>query len=495
MPSSIKSGNNTTGLANVDSNYNLNVVTPTTEIDAGFVQLSSERDAGTVTGSRIVKALECSDDYRLRVGMDTPLFSLSFEGSNIAQDRIAQSVTTMTISQSSGIITLNNAATTTTTTSALITTWRYFSLYASYPLFVEYWLREANQTATNAISEWGWATMTASNSINDGAVFRRDGSGALLGVLKNNSTETNGIIDVTNLKSRDGVTAFDPTAINHYLIEINLDRAKFWINNTLVLTIEIPSSQPFPAQASAQPMCARVYNSGAASAGRRLEIGFMGCSQGDANTGKPWSHIMCGNGGASYNIQPGTASGSTVTRGAATTGWPTSATARAAGTWTANTAPAQNSLGGIWISGPMTGVVTETDYPIFSYLNIAGTAVLPGKNLYITGVRVGEAYVTAAAAAGGMLFNYIIGVNSSGSTLATSESATSTAPRGLVIGGHGFLATEAVGNYKPGFEVTFNSPLVIAPGCYFHFIIRPAGTTALNTLAVTGSLLVNGYFE
>ena len=57
MPSSIKSGNNTTGLANVDSNYNLNVVTPTTEIDAGFVQLASERHAGTVTGSRIVKAL------------------------------------------------------------------------------------------------------------------------------------------------------------------------------------------------------------------------------------------------------------------------------------------------------------------------------------------------------------------------------------------------------------------------------------------------------
>ena len=69
----ISTGSNTAGKANVDANYNLNVVTPTTESQAGFVALSSEIDAGTVTGVRVQKAFELSNDYRARSGLDTPM--------------------------------------------------------------------------------------------------------------------------------------------------------------------------------------------------------------------------------------------------------------------------------------------------------------------------------------------------------------------------------------------------------------------------------------
>ena len=44
----ISTGAATAGKADVDANFNLNVVTPQTEIQAGFVQMSSEVDAGTV---------------------------------------------------------------------------------------------------------------------------------------------------------------------------------------------------------------------------------------------------------------------------------------------------------------------------------------------------------------------------------------------------------------------------------------------------------------
>ena len=70
MGVNIKGGSNTTGLANVSDTYELQVVTPQTEINAGFVQLSTEVDAGDVTGTRTVVPPECSDDYRLRIGMD-----------------------------------------------------------------------------------------------------------------------------------------------------------------------------------------------------------------------------------------------------------------------------------------------------------------------------------------------------------------------------------------------------------------------------------------
>ena len=71
----ISTGSSTAGKANVDANFNINVVTPQTEDQAGFVQASSEVDAGDVMGARTVRAMEVSHDYRLRVGTDQPLFN------------------------------------------------------------------------------------------------------------------------------------------------------------------------------------------------------------------------------------------------------------------------------------------------------------------------------------------------------------------------------------------------------------------------------------
>lgn len=40
-----------------------------------------------------------------------------------------------------------------------------------------------------------------------------------------------------------------------------------------------------------------------------------------------------------------------------------------------------------------------------------------------------------------------------------------------------------------------DAPLVVPPGTYSHFIVRPLGTVASGTLVVVGSLAVTGYFE
>jgi hypothetical protein len=128
-------------------------------------------------------------------------------------------------------------------------------------------------------------------------------------------------------------------------------------------------------------------------------------------------------------------------------------------------------------------------------LNPAGTAALPGKTLYVTGVRVGEAYVAAAASTNAMLLSYILLVGASSATTSTADAATTVSGKSICIGGHGFTPTEAIGNYKAGFEVRFDSPLMIPAGHYFSFVVRPFGTVASNTLVVTSSLAVNGYFE
>ena len=70
-------------LLDVNSSNEAKVALTTAEASAGFVSLASEIDDGTVRGSRYVKALELSEDYRLRVGVDSIVFHHSFEGTDI----------------------------------------------------------------------------------------------------------------------------------------------------------------------------------------------------------------------------------------------------------------------------------------------------------------------------------------------------------------------------------------------------------------------------
>ncbi len=54
----------------------------------------------------------------------------------------------------------------------------------------------------------------------------------------------------------------------------------------------------------------------------------------------------------------------------------------------------------------------------------------------------------------------------------------------------------AIGDYVEGGNMVFgHAPLVVYPGCYITFIVRPAGTVTSNTLSVIGSVAFTGYFE
>jgi hypothetical protein len=493
----ISTGSSTAGKANVDSNFNLNVNTPTTEAQAGFVALSSEVDAGGVTGTRYQKALEVSDDYRLRVGIDVPMFNLSFEGTIVARDRIQQNdLSAMTAAQASGFLTINSSNLTTSGAACNVRTYRTFPIFGSFAVYADLWIREGNPTATNAVSEWGLGYATGVAAPTDGVFFRRLSGGQLRAVVCFNSSETVADITTTNVPPRDEVGSFDPTEANHYLVSAHNDDVEFWINDTLVAKIPVPSTQGSPALSSTQPLFARVYNSGIASAGRRVELGFLQVAQGDMGAVKPWSHIMAGTGASAYTIQPGTTSGPTVLRTAATNGWPASAILKTTNAWAASTGPADGSLGGRWLSPAISTLTTEVDYPLFSYLNPAGTATLGGRTLYVTSIRVGETIATAAAATNGIMLVFCAGGGSTAASFATADAAATVAPRLVPLGSCYFLSTAAIGQTAAGFTVDLSSaPLVVPPGTYCHIVCRPVGTVASNTLVVTGTVTVCGYFE
>jgi hypothetical protein len=495
----IANGTAASAEATVDTNGDIHVVTPTDSSLGGFVSLASEVDAGDVLGSRYMRELEATEDYRLRVGMDSILFHHSFEGTNISRDRFVQTDVTATAVQTNGALTLNSSSSVTSGQGTHFRTYKTFPLFGSYSTYAELWATIGNPTATNAITEWGFghsAGVTAQAT--DGAFFRLIGGGTLRAVVVNNSVDVSvQDITTTNIPSRDGSGSFDLSETNHYVVQVHNDEVDFWVNNVLVANIKTVSTNGSPTSSSNQPLFFRTYNSNTASAARQFILRFLNCSQGELNSSKPWGHQLCGFGAGAYQVQPGAASGPTTTRGASTTaGWPNSTQARGAGTWTATSAPATNSLGGQWLSPAISTLTSEADYPVFSYLNPAGTSQIPGKTLYITGVDYGNTVATVAASTNSINLNYIVGVGGTTSATNQTEAATVVATRGLVVDTIPFKATAAVGDYVPGGSIDFSqAPLAVQPGCYIQWIVRPFGTVTSNTLVVAGSVVFKGYHE
>lgn len=495
----IKSGNNSAGLANVSATYEIQAVTPQVEENAGFVQVSAEVDPGDVLGTRTVLPLEISDDYRVRVGQDQTMFNMSFEGSTVPTAHFQQVIATgMAVAVASGFMTINSGALTTSGAANYTRTYRHFPSFGTYPTYCDMWIRETGHNAANVVSEWGLLYLTAAGTTTplDGVFWRRLSGGALRAVINFNGTETEYTVDTTNVPARDGVGVYDPTEVSHYLIAYHNDTIRFWINDVLVSSIECPANQPNFTSSSNIPIGFRVLNTGTASpTPRTIQVGFINVAQGDQNTQKPWPHCMAGSGQGAYQTQIGSTPAGTVTRTSGAHGWPASATARIAGTYTATSAPALNSLGGMFVTPAISTLTSDADYPIFAFLNPAGTAAIPGKTLYITSIRVGEAYANAAASTNPIQLTYIVGVGGTSATTNVADSTTTSSQKALVVGSHGFTSTAAVGSVQPGFEVNFSSPLVVPAGTYFIFIMRPFGTVTSNTLVVSSSLSVNGYFE
>jgi hypothetical protein len=500
----LQGGNNSTNLASVNALNQLQVVMPKDSaggLTAGFVQISSEVDAGTVLKPRSVLPFECSDDYRLRVGVDQSVFNSTFEGTTALTTQWYNATTTTANTQGNGFFNLNSSVAANMVASgaaSYLRTWRHFPTFGTYPTYVEMWIREGGYNTINAISEWGYLYLTAQATQQplDGIFFRRLSGGALKAIITNNALDLIEIdINTTNVPSRDGVGVFDPAETNHYLISFHNDTVRFWINDVAVCEISLPAALPQFTGSSNLPVGFRMVNLNITPVPRQLSVGYVNVGLGDQNVNKPWSHAMSGTGQGAYQVQIGGTPGPTVTRGTGALGHPTSGTARIAGSYVSTTLPALSSLGGLWTSPAISTLTSDSDYPLFAYQNPTGSATLPGKTLYVTGTRIGDASATVGATANAIFLSYIVQVENSASATNTADAATTTAGKSIVIGGQGFTAGDGVGTMKPGFEMTFNPPLAISAGKYFTVIARPFGTVTSNTLVVTGSVGVNGYFE
>ena len=464
-------------LADVNINNELEVALSKDFVSAGHALGGAEINPDGLGVGREVRPMDISTDYRLRVGIDSVLFSDTYNHGivNISKYKVVN--TTATNALTGGRWVLNNGNSVTSGQGTQIQTWSYYKFALSGITYIDFELQFAQVPQTNNVCEFGLGLASGVTAPTDGILFRLNASGIMQGVINNGGSETTVVL-----------TGFspDPATMYHFLISIHNDRTEFWIDDVLYGAINTPKSIGSPCLSMSLPILARIYNSGAVTTAQRLEISNVSITSGDQNVNKPWATSMVIQGNSCINVPDGIATGQTANYANSTI--PVSATL-------SNTTAGYTTLGGQWQFASVLGA--ETDYALFAYLNPAGTNVIQGKNLIIRGIRI-ETYNTGAiSATTPNLLQFAVGVGSTGVSLATVDSATSgtCAPRRIPIGTQYLPVGAVIGQNCTPIDINFDVPLVVEPSKYFHLILKMVVGTATASQIIRGTCFVNGYFE
>lgn len=416
-------------------------------------------------------------------GADSLLFHQSFEGTNVAADRWLRDVSTQTVAQASGFLTLNASASLVDVTSSLVKTYRTFPLYGTAPVCAEMWLKTAGDTDAGSKAEWGIGFPATGGGavVTDGAFFRLSvisGVPQLQGVLVANAAET-------TVQLRTGSATLPAASVLHrYAVEVRRDVILFVIDSSPAGSIAIPSGQPFASSASTAPIFAAVTNIAGSAVARQVNIGAVAVYLRSTKLHKPWGHQASGMGLSSIQLPPASVAGQTANY--ANSAAPGSASL-------SNTAAGYSTLGGQYQFAAV--ATNETDWQLFSFVNPPHSETLSGRTLYVTGIRIGEMVVTGAAAVNATTFFWGAGVGSVVS-LAATDTATQFGTRRIALGAQTFLAAAALGTIAPGFAVDFSAaPLVVPAGCRFNVFLKQLNGAATVSLIWRGSVAVMGYFE
>jgi hypothetical protein len=474
----LKSGNSS-NLASVDIDGNLQVNLPQSSTASGFTTMTAESDTGDITGSRLVRNPEATDDYRLRVGIDQTFFNEYFPGTTINGAIWNTLVSTMTLTQASNFANLNAGLSTASGAYAQLRTWRHMPAFMSFPVYCEIDLQFSSAPQTNNVVEWGLGLAATTATPTDGAFFRIS-SGVFRCVLNTGGSEiTSG--DLTSSFPTFGTT-------NDWLVVLSEKTVEFWVNDTLLATLNRPSTAGATTTSMNLPLFVRNYNSGVTSVAQVIKVGYVNVSQGDMSTNKPWSHVIAGAGGMASQNQTGAGSFGSAANLTNSLG-----TASAIA-MTNTTAALGTGLGGQFSTLPTLAV--PTDGIISSIQLPTGTSTVPGKSLYITGVKV-QGAVTQLLVGGPVLYAYTLSFGNTAVSLATTETnGTVKAPRRIALGFETFAANAAVGvlGSPTGCYMAFNSPVVVQPGEFVQVTAKNLGVVTTGGI-ITFLVTFDGYLE
>jgi hypothetical protein len=445
--------------------------------EVGSFRMQAESDAGTVTGKPLLRALEVSSDYRLRVGTDQSAFNELFPGAVLNSALWTAPVTTMTATVAGGFVNLNAGASLAINAVARLSTYRSFPCYKSYTTYFEVEAQFSSLPVNGNICEWGAFISTGTSTPTDGCFFRLNAFGEFRAVINYNGTETqSGTLDFNALVGVNIAKSF--------LIYVISNKALFWIDNILVTEIMLAPSQGSVTSSMQLPFSFRCYNSTATSTAQIMKISFVNVTLADQSTTKPWNSIMCGSGGHASQGQTAQTMGTNAL-------YSNNLAVGAGAVMTNTTAALGVGLGGQFSALPTLAV--GTDGILCSYQVPFGTSILPGKSLYITRVTISST-VTVALIGGAVVYALSLAYGSTNVSLATTESATAKAPRRMPIGIQSYAAAAVVGATPNILDMDLNSPIVVQPGEFIQVVAKNLGVVTTAGI-ITSIVSFGGYWE
>ena len=484
MSVKIQGGSSTTNQPNVTPTFDLQVRTPSTIANAGYVGVAGINDIGSVTGSVLAKKIIVSENNKLEVGKTTLLWSDNFN--SIAQNttNYRAPVTTMTLAYSGGVITTNSSSTTSTATNCAYQTYRSFPLYGATELHCDIFGYSTFVAQANETIEFGLfsATLPSGSVPTDGVFFRINASAELRGVISFNGVET-----------QTAAITSPSINVNHTWKIISSDeKVEFWIDNVLQATIDLISAAPTQGQPflnASQPFTIRQYIGGSSPASvRQFKISDINIYSIDPDFQKPYQHQLAGMGQVASQGQNGGTLGSTALY--------TNSLALGAGAVMTNTTAALGSgFGGQFSALPT--LAANTDGIICSYQNPTGSVTQTPRLLYITGVKIQGVVTTVLVGnATPIIYIYSLAYGHNSVSLATIESATVKAPRRIPVGIGTFAAAAALGTVgsPEGQNLVFNTPIPIYPGEFIQLVAKNVGAVT-TTGVVTFIVEFDGYYE
>ena len=476
----------TSGLnADVDANNQLKVALPITAANAGIMAMGSVADDGLVTGAanRLVREIDSTPDYRLRMGQDNFEFQEYFPGTVINTSRWAVPIATSTISQAGGFITLNSAATPDKTAAhgCILRSNMTFPIFATFPRYADFLLNLLYANFNNAQAEFGQGIIgiTPGTGPQDGAYFRISPSGISC-VLCNNGVEVS-----ETFISTANIPNFSIINTNHFQVLLDDDRAIFKINNYLVNITVRPVSGATCSAAQQVLLFARQINTGTNTLnGMVVNIAMIATGILDGIIDLPYSHRICSSGEALFQNYTGLAVGKTAVFNNQTTE-PAQMTALSSVALGTN---GVTGLGGRQRVGTALTFTADNAYIMFSYQTpdlVIAAPIFQAKTLMLTGIKISSMTRGAAGAANIGTFIWSLWVGCRNVNPATAENGATPVKlaRPIDLGMQTLITSAPVGTlFTPDIQIMFNDgPIPWYPGEYFQAAITPLVTYVQQT--------------
>lgn len=447
-----------------------------------------ENDDGTATGTPYLKSPEVSQDFRMRVGMDTMLFSDTFNATTQNPSNWKHSFATMTMTQSAGFLNINAAGTSTASGNyAYLQSWRYFPLLGTSPLAIEFTGQITAYPTANEIFQAGMGVTTGAADPVDGMWFELSSAG-LYGAIRYNS----GVATKTELISGSNLSSLPINTNAKYAAVVGQREIEWWINDVLYGQSPIPNANGQPFLTTSLPVFMQKYNSAlvGSSPNMIIKVGEISVTLMDLNANLTWANQMASCGLGMQQLNGGSAGSPQVQW--ANTALPTAAAA------TNTTAALGAFIGGIFqMNAPAT---SATDVIIASYQNPIGGVNQTPRTMKLRGIKIDCVNSGAAVATTASTFAVAVAWGGTALTLAQTETAsfannTVKARRIQPIGAVSFPVGSAIGAQANGIQFDFEAPIVINPGEYIQVVAKILVGTATASEVFQWIVSPNLYHE